>query len=141
MIVICPHCTTANRLDPARAGDEPVCGKCGTDVLDGKPVALDDARFERFVSRSELPVVVDFWAAWCGPCRSISPVLAEIANERQDQVKVVKVNIDENYEYASKLGVTSVPTMVVFKGGQMVEKIVGAVPKRNIVDRLVPHLA
>src|SRR5207302_8760627 len=91
-----------------------------------------DQNFESEAVKADKPVLVDFWAPWCAPCRMVSPVLAEIANERQDSLKVVKVNIDENQEYALRLGVMSVPTMVVFKDGQPVDKMVGAFPKRGI---------
>jgi thioredoxin 1 len=99
-------------------------------------VEVTDATFETEVIRSDKPVLVDFWAPWCGPCKAIGPVLSEIASERESEVKIVKVNIDDNQEYAFKLGVMSIPTLVVFKGGEPVDKIVGAHPKNTINDRL-----
>ncbi len=105
-----------------------------------KPVETNDATFEQEVVSAEKPVLVDFWASWCGPCRMLSPILEEIATEQPDRLKVVKVNIDENHEHAFKCGVTSVPTMVLFKDGQVVDRLVGAMPKRAIADRLARHL-
>ena len=105
-----------------------------------KPVEANDAMFEQEVVRADKPVLVDFWASWCGPCRMLGPILEEIASEQPDRLKVVKVNIDENHENAFKCGVTSVPTMVLFKDGQVVDRIVGAMPKRAIADRLERHL-
>jgi thioredoxin 1 len=99
-------------------------------------VEVTDATFETEVIRADKPVLVDFWAPWCGPCKAIGPVLSEIANERESEVKIVKVNIDDNQEYAFKLGVMSIPTLVVFKDGEPVDKIVGAHPKNTINDRL-----
>ena len=104
-----------------------------------KPVEANDATFEQEVVRADKPVLVDFWASWCGPCRMLGPILEEIASEQPDRLKVVKVNIDENHENAFKCGVTSVPTMVLFKDGQVVDLIVGAMPKRAIADRLERH--
>jgi thioredoxin 1 len=101
---------------------------------------VTDSTFEQEVLKSEHPVLVDFWAPWCGPCRSIHGVLAEIAEERKDSLKVVRVNVDDEQEQAFKLGVRSVPTMVDFKNGEAVDKLVGALPKRNIVERLERHL-
>ena len=105
-----------------------------------KPVEANDATFEQEVVRADKPVLVDFWASWCGPCRMLGPILEEIASEQPDRLKVVKVNIDENHENAFKCGVTSVPTMVLFKDGQVVDRIVGAMPKGAIADRLERHL-
>ncbi|MDP9357052.1 MAG: thioredoxin [Chloroflexota bacterium] len=106
-----------------------------------QPIDVTDGTFEQEVLKADQPVLVDFWASWCGPCRAISGILKEIATEQQDRVKIAKVNIDEHTQYAAQLGVTSLPTLVVFKGGQPVDRIIGALPKRSIVDRLEPHLA
>jgi thioredoxin 1 len=106
-----------------------------------KPIEVTDDTFETEVIASDKPVLVDFWAPWCAPCRAVSPVLAEIADQRQDELKVVKVNVDDNQRYALKLGVMSVPTIVLFKNGEPVEKLVGAYPKRSILERVERHLA
>jgi len=106
----------------------------------GKAQHVTDATFDQEVLQAETPVLVDFWASWCGPCRAIAPVLDEIATEHEDRLKVVKVNIDEDQAYAARLGITSVPFLVVFKGGQPVDKIVGAFPKRAIVDVASRHM-
>ena len=99
-------------------------------------VEVTDETFEAEVIKEESPVLVDFWAPWCGPCKALGPVLSEIADERNAEIKVVKVNIDDNQEYAFKLGVMSIPTLVVFKDGQPIDKIVGAHPKTTIDARI-----
>ncbi len=99
-------------------------------------VEVTDATFDTEVIKSDKPVVVDFWAPWCGPCKAIGPVLSEIAAERESEIKIVKVNIDDNQEYAFKLGVMSIPTLVIFKEGQPIDKIVGAHPKATIESRI-----
>ncbi len=105
-----------------------------------QPIDVTDGTFEQEVLKAAQPVLVDFWASWCGPCRAISGILKEIAVEQQDRVKIAKVNIDEHTQYAAQLGVTSLPTLMLFKDGQPVDRMIGALPKRSIVDRLEPHL-
>jgi thioredoxin 1 len=103
-------------------------------------IDVTDTTFEAEVINADKPVLVDFWAPWCGPCKALGPVLSEIAEQRGEQIKIVKVNIDENQQMAMKLGVMSIPTMVFFKDGQPVDKMVGAHPKGSIeakIDRQV----
>jgi thioredoxin 1 len=101
---------------------------------------LTDASFETEVVKSEHPVLIDFWASWCGPCKMIAPIIDELATEYQGKVKVGKVDVDSNQNTAIHFGIRSIPTLLIFKGGQVVDTIVGAVPKQTIVDKLNSHL-
>jgi thioredoxin 1 len=99
-----------------------------------------DTNFDQEVLKSDIPVLVDFWAPWCGPCRMVSPLVDELAEELTGKLKVVKVNTDENQEVAVKYGIRSIPTLGIFKDGNIVDGVIGAVPKQTIKDKLLPHL-
>jgi thioredoxin 1 len=103
-------------------------------------VNVTDETFADEVINADTPVLVDFWAAWCGPCRVVAPILDQIAEEHEGKLKIAKVNIDEDQEYAAALGIATIPTLVLFKGGQPVEKLIGAYPKNRIIEKVAPHL-
>ena len=104
-------------------------------------IALSSSNFEQEVTKSETPVLVDFWAEWCGPCKMIGPLLDEIADEKVGKIKVGKVNVDENQELATKYGIRAIPTLLLFKGGQIKEQMVGMCGKKDLEKKLAPHLA
>jgi thioredoxin 1 len=110
------------------------------EVLMAKPVEVSDSTYQSEVIESSIPVLVDFWAPWCGPCRMVGPILEEIASEQDSRLKIAKVNVDEHQQHAGQLGVFNIPTMILYKDGQPVEKIVGALPKNQLLDRLSPYL-
>jgi thioredoxin len=148
-LVRCPTCGATNRvpLDKLEAGRQPVCGRCKARLpLDaaadgGRPVTVTDASFAAEVERSPVPVLLDAWAPWCGPCRMIAPVVDQLASELAGRARVAKLNIDENPLTARRLDVRSIPMLLVFKGGREVDRIVGVQPKSEITRRVERAIA
>jgi thioredoxin 2 len=138
-LVRCPSCGATNRvpLDKVHQGLAPVCGRCKTPLPVGaKPVTVTDETFAAEVERSPLPVLLDLWAPWCGPCRMIAPVIDELVGQMAGRVRFAKLNIDENPATAARFHVSSIPTLLVLKAGQEVDRLVGVQPKSEIVRRL-----
>jgi thioredoxin 2 len=124
----CQFCQTWNRVSAARVADRPKCGKCGRPLLLDRPIAVGDDDFSRTVQESELPVLVDFYADWCGPCKVMAPVLDELAYRYQGRVLVAKVDTDRAPRTASSFGIRGIPTTIVFKGGREIARQTGAAP-------------
>jgi len=124
--IACPVCLAANRVPAARLAEDPKCGKCGAALLDGHPAELREDQFEAFVQRTELPVLADFWAPWCGPCRAMAPHFERAARDLKERVRLVKVNTEEAPGLAQRYGIRAIPTLVLFKDGAEVKRASGA---------------
>ena len=131
--VACAHCGAVNRVPVVRLGEDPVCGKCGQALLAGKPIQLTEANFDAFTAQTELPVLIDFWAPWCGPCVAMAPEFERAALELKGKVIFAKVNGDENPALSERFGVRAIPTLLRVEGGKEVKRHAGAVPASKIV--------
>jgi len=134
--VVCPHCDSTNRLPPERLGPAARCGACHRPLFDGAPVALDQARFAKHLAHSDVPLVVDFWAGWCGPCRAMAPIFAHAAAELEPSARFIKIDVDANPGLAAQFAVQSIPTLIIFKGGKPVQRMQGVQSKSKLQEAL-----
>jgi thioredoxin 2 len=131
--VVCPHCHTTNRVGRADLASEPDCGSCHRPLFTGHPAALDEAAFQRHLQRSQIPLLVDFWAPWCGPCRAMAPAFEQAARQLEPRVRVAKVNTDEAQTLGAQLRIRSIPTLALFVDGKEVARQAGAMGAADIL--------
>jgi len=132
LLVVCPHCDTFNRVPRPKLASGGRCGQCHRPLFDGHPVALDAGRFERHFEKSDVPLLIDFWAEWCGPCRAMAPEFARAAARLEPRLRLVKVNVDEAPELAERFGVRSIPTLALVLHGREIARTAGAMAAADL---------
>lgn len=138
--LICPACSTLNRVPAQKLGDKPLCGKCRSPLIAGKPIDAGDGNFRRYTDKSGLPVVVDCWASWCGPCQQFAPVFSQVAAEMPTRAIFLKLDTEANPNTATQLQIRSIPTLLVFHGGREIARLAGALPKAQFQQWLLQQL-
>ena len=131
--IVCPHCDTVNRIPSVRLSEGPRCGRCHRPLFVGHPVELNGANFEHHVGRSDIPIVVDFWAPWCAPCKMMAPAFEQAAHQLEPRARLAKVNTEAEGALGAQFGIRSIPTMAVFRGGREVGRQAGAMGAADIV--------
>ena len=138
--IVCPHCNGVNRLPAEKLGAGGRCGKCKSALFDGQPVGLNQANFTTHIQRNDTPVLVDFWAPWCGPCKMMAPVFVQAAAQLQPQIRLAKVNTEAEQGLAAQYNIRSIPTLALFKGGREVDRVAGALDLQNLIAWTKQHL-
>ena len=139
--LVCPHCSAVNKTPSSRLVDKPKCGKCKKPLFAGQPVELTDQNFAKFIAKSDVPVVVDFWAEWCGPCKMMAPAFAEASAQLEPKVILAKLNTEIAQQTAAQFGIRSIPSIIMFKQGKEVSRQAGALNTQQIVQWATSNLS
>ena len=140
MHIVCPHCNAVNRIPADRLNDQPKCGKCSAQLFSAKPIELTGNNFQKHLQRNDIPLLIDFWAPWCGPCKMMAPAYEQAAGQLEPRVRVAKVNTEDQQALGATYGIRSIPTLALFKNGQEIARQPGAMGEADIVRWVQSHL-